>query len=120
MDATPPDLGRQDRFGVLACDLHDLRALYRQTCDRIADGSEPGPEVSVLKIVASDLLQRITEFNAETAAEAAGIAGDATIGPVTFDIAWQYFMSRPGTIFAGSNEIQKNILAKAVLGLPGS
>ena len=72
----------------------------------------------MLKIVASDLLQRITEFNVELAGEAAGLDGETLIGAVRTDIAWQYYMARPTTIFAGSNEVQKNILARALLGLP--
>ncbi len=112
------DAGLADRYAELAAELHDVGALYRQTCDAVAAAGEPGPEVSILKIVASELLQRITEFNVELAGEAAGLTGESRIGQVRTDIAWQYYMARPTTIFAGSNEVQKNILARAMLGLP--
>jgi alkylation response protein AidB-like acyl-CoA dehydrogenase len=118
LEATGAGAPLRERYAELACDLHDLASLYRQTCDAVAGDREPGPEVSILKVVASDLLQRITEFNVELAAETAGCEGEIRIGAVRTDIAWQFYMTRPTTIFAGSNEIQKNIMARALLGLP--
>jgi alkylation response protein AidB-like acyl-CoA dehydrogenase len=118
LDATTAGPELRDRYAELACDLHDLSSLYRQTCDAVAEDREPGPEVSILKVVASDLLQQITEFNVELAAEAAGYANECRIGDIRADIAWQFYMARPTTIFGGSNEIQKNIMARALLGLP--
>lgn len=118
LQARGSDQGFLDRYAELAADLHDVSALYRQTCDAIGEDEEPRPETSMLKILSSDLLQRITEFNVELAAEAAGFADGAAIGDIRTDIAWQYYMARPTTIFAGANEIQKNILARAMLRLP--
>lgn len=112
-----PDQGLADAYAECAADLHDLRCLYRQTCLAIADGAEPGVEVSMLKILQSELLQRITELNLELGGGDALIDGDSPVGNRVTDYGWQYFMARPGTIFAGANEIQRNVLAKAVLGL---
>jgi alkylation response protein AidB-like acyl-CoA dehydrogenase len=119
LDVMGRDQGRLDRYARLAADLHDVTSLYRQTCDALDDDTEPGPEVSMLKILSSDLLQRITEFNVELAQEAAGCVGGMIDG-MEVDIPWQFYMARPATIFAGSTEIQKNILARAVLGLPAA
>lgn len=112
------DLGVMDRLGQLTADLHDYRLLYAEICDGIAEGGKPGPEVSMLKVYASELLQRLTEFNQEIAAEYGGIVGDVQIGATLADLHWQFMMARPVTIFAGANEIQRDILAK-VLGMPG-
>lgn len=112
------DLGILDRLSALTADLHDYRLLYAEICDHIANGREPGPEVSILKIYVSELVQRITEFNFEISAEYGCIVGDVRIGHTVADLHWQLMMSRPTTIFAGTNEIQRNILAKAVLRLP--
>ena len=117
LDAADADLGLRDVYAECATDLHDLRALYAQTCERIAQGREPGPEVSMLKILSSELLQRIAELNMELGGVTAGLEGRHSIGGLEVDLGWQYFMSRPQAIFAGTNEIQRNVLAKAVLEL---
>jgi alkylation response protein AidB-like acyl-CoA dehydrogenase len=107
----------RDRYASCELDLHDHRALYAQICDRVIAGGEPGPEASMLKIISSELLQRVSELNVDLAQDAAALDGDVEIGGITADIGWQYFMARPGTIYAGSNEIQRNLLAKSMLGL---
>ncbi len=117
LSATDADHGLCDRYGECAADLHDLRALYGQTCERIGQGREPGPEVSMLKILSSELLQRIAELNMELGDVTAALDGQQSVGDVEVDLGWQYFMSRPQAIFAGTNEIQRNVLAKAVLEL---
>ena len=112
------DQGISDRLAQLTVDLHDYRHLYAEMCDAVADGRQPGADVSLLKVYVSELLQRITEFNYEIAAEYGGIVGDVRIGQLKTDLHWQFMMSRPPTIYGGANEIQRDILAKAVLGLP--
>jgi alkylation response protein AidB-like acyl-CoA dehydrogenase len=112
------DAGVTDRLAQLAADLHDYRLLYAETCDRIAAGGQPGPEVSALKVYASELLQRITRFNADIGAEYGGVVGDVVLGNTLTDLHWQSMMALPPTIFAGANEIQRDIIAKTVLKLP--
>ncbi|WP_083664338.1 acyl-CoA dehydrogenase family protein [Herminiimonas arsenitoxidans] len=113
------DLGVTDRLSVLQADLHDYRLLYAEICNRIADTEgQPGAEVSVLKVYISELLQRITEFNVEIAAEYGGVIGDVRIADLHTDLHWQLMMARPATIYAGANEVQRDILAKAVLHMP--
>ncbi len=115
------DQGLADAYATVAADLQDLRSLYRKTCRDIAGGRQPGPEVSMLKVLQSELLQRITELNVELGGPDALIDGDSVVGngpaAMLADYGWQFFMARPGTIFAGANEIQRNVLAKSVLGL---
>ena len=115
------DQGLADAYATVAADLQDLRSLYRKTCRDIAGGRQPGPEVSMLKVLQSELLQRITELNVELGGPDALIDGDSVVGDgpaaMLADYGWQFFMARPGTIFAGANEIQRNVLAKSVLGL---
>ena len=110
------DLGVTDRLAVLQADLHDYRLLYAVICNDIAARvAHPGPEVSVLKVYVSELLQRITEFSTDIGAEYGGVIGDVRIGSLTTDLHWQLMMARPVTIYAGANEVQRDILAKAVL-----
>jgi alkylation response protein AidB-like acyl-CoA dehydrogenase len=113
-----------------------LEILEYRVLAAVASGGNPGVASSMLKVLATELSQAITEL----AMEAAGPRGrvyqpHATCpgGPVSgFEPPldgyvsgdpWQavaplrYFNDRAGSIYAGSNEIQRNILAKAALGL---
>jgi alkylation response protein AidB-like acyl-CoA dehydrogenase len=73
----------------------------------------PGPEGSILKLMWSELNQRMTE----TAVDVAGPAGQVGDGT-----GWKYefLRSRANTIEAGTSEVLRNILAERVLGLPHS
>jgi alkylation response protein AidB-like acyl-CoA dehydrogenase len=113
-----------------------LEILEHRVLATVAGGGNPGAASSMLKILSTELSQAITEL----AMEAAGPRGRAYQphaarpgGPVTefspppdgyvSGEPWQavaplrYFNDRAGSIYAGSNEIQRNILAKATLGL---
>jgi alkylation response protein AidB-like acyl-CoA dehydrogenase len=73
----------------------------------------PGPEGSILKLMWSELNQRM----AETAVDVAGPAGQ--VGEST-GWKYQFLRSRANTIEAGTSEVLRNILAERVLGLPRS
>jgi alkylation response protein AidB-like acyl-CoA dehydrogenase len=104
--------------GNLALELHALTALYREAADAVKAGREDDNDLSALKIVASDLAQRITEATMEMAGEhgAAGVLLARDGSPI--DIRQLYMAARPATIYGGTNEIQRNILAKRWLRLP--
>ncbi|MFK4056252.1 MULTISPECIES: acyl-CoA dehydrogenase family protein [unclassified Brevundimonas] len=108
----------RDRYARCAVDLHDIRALYSRICRAIGEGHEPGAEVSMLKILSSELQQRASELNLDLGQGRVAVEGACEVGGVPVDLAWQYYMSRPQAIFAGTNEIQRNLLARAVLGMP--
>ena len=113
-----------------------LEILEYQVLAAVAEGRNPGTASSMLKVLSTELSQILTELSME----AAGPRGRAYQphatrpgGPVAeFEPPadgyvsgepWQavaplrYFNDRAGSIYAGSNEIQRNILAKAALGL---
>jgi len=73
----------------------------------------------MLKIWAMGAWQRITELFVEIAAEEGVVPGVLDFDGVEADILSPFYYSRPGTIYGGSSEIQRNILAKYVLKLPG-
>lgn len=109
--------GFRDRYTRLRLDLADLTALFEIYVEKLRRGETIGAEVSVLKIFQSELYQRISEEMMQVAGEAA-----AFVDPVDDDprlhASGTYLMARPTTIFGGSSEIMRNVLAKAVLGLP--
>ena len=104
---------------LAALEYTELRSLASES-----KGKGPGPEASLLKVKGTEVGQRLTELTLEAAAHygapyAGGMGGN--IGPI--GPAWAgkaaptYFNMRKTSIFGGSNEIQRNIIAKAVLGL---
>ena len=107
---------------VQALEMSELRAL-----STMALGGAPGPEVSTLKIRGSEIQQRITELTMEAVGEYAApyqpgmLFQDTNETPVGPDhappAAPRYFNFRKTSIYGGSNEIQKNIVSKMVLGL---
>jgi alkylation response protein AidB-like acyl-CoA dehydrogenase len=107
-----------DRYAQLQLDLADLAETYAHYVDIVKSGKTLGPDVSILKLVATSTYQKITELTLETAGEQGVQRGEGTYGNEKLDALSGFYMSRPSTIYGGSNEIQKNILAKNVLDLP--
>jgi alkylation response protein AidB-like acyl-CoA dehydrogenase len=108
----------------LEIDLTALEFTELRTLAGESSGQGPGPESSILKIKGTEIQQRLTEL----ALEAAGHYGapylrdmpsnSGAIGPEYADgVAGEYFNTRKTSIYGGSNEIQRNIIAKMVLGL---
>jgi len=119
--------GASIRIGTL--EIYELRVL-----SALSSGGSPGASASVMKILGTELRQHVTEL----ALEAAGQYGLAyqpqatkpggpvslphaegpQVGPLAAALApLRYLNERAGSIYAGSNEIQRNILAKTVLAL---
>jgi alkylation response protein AidB-like acyl-CoA dehydrogenase len=107
-----------ERFTRLRLDLADLRVLHATFVELVRRGETLGPDVSMLKIWQTELLQRITDLGLEIAGENAGLLepmeGNRELHP-----SGLFLQARPTTIYGGSNEIQRNIIAKNVLNLPG-
>jgi alkylation response protein AidB-like acyl-CoA dehydrogenase len=106
---------------LTALEFTELRALAAET-----RGHAPGPEASILKIRGTEIQQRISEL----AVEAVGHYGfpkgpaeddaspETLVGPVyAAGVVDNYLQLRKTSIYGGSNEIQRNIIAKMVLGL---
>ena len=109
----------RDRFAQAALDVEDHAALYSRFADQLKRGETLGADVSMLKIWVTECFQRITELMIEAAGPDGGTVGPLQVGNVNVDVLASFYKARPTTIYGGSNEIQRNILSKAVLGLPG-
>ena len=112
------DAAFRARFAQLRLDLYDLGSAFERFARVLREGGTLGADVSMLKIFCSELYQRITEEMLTVAGEEARCADDLTAGDVLVDAMNLFLDSRAPAIFGGSNEIQRTILAKAVLGLP--
>lgn len=99
------------------CDLEDLKSLYGRYVEVLKRGQPLGADVSQLKIIQSELFQRITETMLLVAGENAGLV-DPMEGNRNLNPAGQYIQARPASIYGGTNEIQRNIISKNVLALP--
>jgi len=109
----------RSKYTKLELDVSDLELLFQRYCDVIARGETPGPGMSMLKIWSSETTMRMNSLMIEIA----GASGCLSSETVEFDdveanIMGSYYIVFPGTIAAGANDIQRNILAKSALGLP--
>ncbi len=118
----------RDRVAEVKIDLLALEQTNLRVLGDEAAGREPGPEASLLKIVGTEIQQRITELLAEAVGYYGlpydrqvlmqGWGDEPPVGPdYAATLMPHYFDWRKSSIYGGSNEIQKNIIAKAVLGL---
>jgi alkylation response protein AidB-like acyl-CoA dehydrogenase len=122
------------RFAAASIRVRALEGYELRMMSRLARGGTPGPAASVMKVVGTELQQQLTELALEVAGpygrafqpaaarpggpvslphshgEPVGLL-DAVLAPL------RYLNERAASIYAGSNEIQRNILAKAALGL---
>jgi hypothetical protein len=101
----------------------ELEALEITEVRFLFGGGEPGAESSMLKVRGTEIQGDIFELAMSCAGAHAMTArrdesaGDAHAAAIGQDTAYPYFNFRKTPIYAGSNEIQRNIIAKAVLGL---
>jgi alkylation response protein AidB-like acyl-CoA dehydrogenase len=112
------DPGFVDRFIALKLDIEDGAALYGRFVEQVKRGEPLGQDVSMLKIWTMETWQRLAELLVEVGAEQGVIAGVHDVAGVEADFLNPFYYSRPATIYGGSSEIQRNILAKYVLKLP--
>ena len=99
---------------VLRC----LNLTKRRVIEESADGSTPGPATSIFKVMTTDL-EKI-QYDLATSlrgSQGFGWDGDTFSEPELEDLRL-LLSSRAASIYSGSNEIQRNIIAKRVLGLP--
>jgi alkylation response protein AidB-like acyl-CoA dehydrogenase len=108
----------RDRYTRLRLDLEDHKSLYEVFADKLRRGEPLGADVSLLKINQSELYQRITEAMLEIAGENAGLL-EAMQDNRALNPGAQFIQARPTTIYGGTSEIQRNIIARNVLDLPG-
>lgn len=103
--------GREDVYvelGSLLADAEALRATgYRVLHDELA--GRPSPHADILKLLGSTTLQQVWELSAAA-------AGTESIGDP--DLLFERQDALAATIYGGTSEIQRNIIAERVLGLP--
>ena len=115
------------RMAKVEIDLANMQTTNLRVLAAAAGGGAPGAESSMLKIKGTEIRQEITALTRKAfgpyaaayipEALEAGWNGEPVGPPGALTAAPGYFNNRKLSIFGGSNEIQKNIIAKAILGL---
>ena len=113
MPNVPLDVDTNTRLGM---DLADLAASF---ADKVRRGEPLAPDVLMFKIFASELYPRITEAMLSISGEYAGLL-EPIEGERQLNIGSAYLQARPSTIYSGSNEIQRGIVGRNLLGLPAN
>lgn len=100
----------------LRMELEDHKSFYTTYADQVRRGQPLGADVSMLKVNLSALYQKITGHIIEIAGEYTAfldpLPDEAGLYPAS-----AFIQSRPHSIYGGSSQIQRNIIAKQVLGL---
>ncbi|NKB53873.1 MAG: pimeloyl-CoA dehydrogenase large subunit [Rhizobiaceae bacterium] len=115
------------RLAEIEIDLAAMRTTNMRIMQAASDGAPPGPEVSMLKIKGTVLRQSINDLTRRAlgpyampfVSEALDIGyNEEPIGPdYANPVAADYFNHRKTSIYGGSNEIQRNIISKLMMGL---
>jgi alkylation response protein AidB-like acyl-CoA dehydrogenase len=102
-----------DRLGGLLVEAQSLALMGLRTTVRALAGARPGPESSVRKLLGAEHDQRVQEYGLELC----GPAGAATTGAAA-QWSFGFLANRCLTIAGGTSEIQRNVIAERLLGLP--
>lgn len=119
-DGTAPidDGAVGDRLVEFTAQVEALREIASQATAAGVRGDAPGPESSVAKLLTSEVDQAMANFGLDLA----GVAGTLERGsPGTAkggNVAQSYLLMRAATLGAGTSEIQRNLIAQKLLGLP--
>ena len=107
--------------------LEAIKITEQRVSSALSSGSNPGPAASMLKVQRTEMMQRIDTLGIELGGTYAGVEQiearqpGANVDPVgppdLLTLMPRYLNNRAGSIYGGSNEVQRNIMAKLVLGL---
>ena len=115
------DLRFKDKISRVEIELDALEITSMRFLDQMRrTGQAPGADVSMLKIRGTEVQQMITELAMQAAgpnAQPFMSVFNGVVDPFISRLAPRYFNFRKASIYAGSNEIQRNIIAKMSLGL---
>lgn len=109
------------RLSDIEVDLKALEYSELRVIAALSSGETPGPESSFLKIKGTEIQQLLQELRMETIGAYSGtLPTDEYVSDLQRDGSFArnaYMYGRAATIYGGSNEVQRNVIAKAVLGL---
>jgi len=111
----------QNRLSNIEIELMALEYMDLRVLASLSAGDTPGPEASLLKIKGTEIQQSVQELRMQTiGGYAAALKADqyqSELHAQGAESRRAYMYGRAATIYGGSNEVQRNVIAKAVLGL---
>ena len=112
------DATTRQRVAQAQIDAHVFKVIGLRNLTRAEHGHAPGPEASLTKLYWSEMDKRMQELAVALQGAYGALAPESPFA--LEDGRWQYgwMWSQAETIYAGSSEIQRNIIAERVLGLP--
>ena len=110
------DMGIADRQAQLFCDVRDLAALHGQVADAAIRGDVDHAVMGLMKVLATDLFQKVTDELLRVSGEHAGLMAPVGVGGLDVDLRRLFMIARPSTIYAGANEVQRNIVSNMLMG----
>jgi hypothetical protein len=111
------DAALRRECGHLLAELDALWAMVKRSVSEAAKTGMPGLEGSAIKLIYTDLYQRVSELGVRILGRAA-LARDDVAGLPVHAITYRHLNSLALTIAAGSSQIQRNIIGERLLGLP--
>ena len=112
------DPALRQKLAASYIDVELMRLAGLRNFSRMLKGEAIGPEASLNKLYWSEMYQRMTEIAIEVAGEAGVLMPGDPDAPDGGAFPLKFLQSRAMTIYSGTSEIQRNIVAERVLGLP--
>jgi alkylation response protein AidB-like acyl-CoA dehydrogenase len=107
-----------DHLVRFTAQVEALRQIAAQATAAGVRGVSPGPEASVAKLLTSEVDQAMANFGLDLAGPAGTLLPGSPDAAKKGNVAKSYLLMRAATFGAGTSEIQRNVIAEKLLGLP--
>ncbi len=107
-----------DRIVGFAARVEALRQIAAQATAAGVRGESPGPEASVAKLLTSEVDQAMANFGPDLAGPGGTLERGSVGAAKNGNVAQSYLLMRAATFGAGTSEVQRNVIAEKLLGLP--
>ena len=116
-DGRIEDAAYRDEVLAYEMNSHVFRLAQRRAVEE-SDGGTPGPVTSIFKVYGSELQQDYYDLMIRLRGFRGPVVDETEFSDAELETTRRWLYYRAGSIYSGSNEIQRNIIAKRVLGLP--